>query len=176
MARLPYADLTDPAKHPIIERVIEERGSVLHLYHMLLHSAPLTEGWLALLTAIRQKLGIDGAIREMVIIRISLINGVAYEAEQHKPIAIREGMSQEQVAALGAWETSDLFDETERAVLALTDEMTRHVQVPTKTLEAVRRVFGETGTVELVATIAAYSMVSRVIEALEITGSDHRVL
>lgn len=176
MARLPYADLTDPAKHRIIERVIAERGSVLHLYHMLLHSAPLTEGWLSLLTAIRQKLSVNGAIREMVIIRVSLINGVAYEAEQHRPIAVREGMSEKQVAALDSWETSDLFNETERAVLALTDEMTRNVQVGKETLENVRRAFGEIGTVELVATIAAYSMVSRVIEALEIAGSDQRVL
>lgn len=176
MARLPYADLKDPAKHQIIERIVSERGSVLHLYHMLLHSLPLTEGWLALLTAIRQKLGIDGAIREMVIIRVSLINGVEYEAEQHRPIAVREGLSEEQVSALASWEASDLFNETERAILALTDEMTRNVQVRKETLKKVQCAFGEAGTVELVATIAAYSMVSRVIEALEITSSDARVL
>lgn len=43
MARLPYADLSAPAAQPVIERVIAERGSVLHLYQMLLHSVPLTE-------------------------------------------------------------------------------------------------------------------------------------
>lgn len=176
MARLPYADLTDPTKHRIIERIIAERGSVLHLYHMLLHSLPLTEGWLALLTAIRQKLGLEGAVREMVIIRVSLINGVDYEAEQHRPIAVREGMSEEQVLALANWETSELFNDTERAVLALTDEMTRNVQLRKETLEPVRRDFGHSGTVELVATIAAYNMVSRVIEALEITSGDVREL
>lgn len=176
MAILPYADLTDPAKQQIIERVIAERGSVLHLYHMLLHSLPLTEGWLALLTAIRQKLGLEGAVREMVIIRVSLINGVDYEADQHRPIAVREGMSKEQVSALANWETSELFNDTERAVLALTDEMTRNVQVTKETLEHVRREFGDTGTVELVATIATYNMVSRVIEALEITSADAREL
>lgn len=176
MARLPYADLTDPAKRQIIERVTAERGSVLHLYHMLLHSLPLTEGWLALLTAIRQKLGINGAIREMVIIRVSLINGVDYEAEQHRPIAVREGMSEEQVVALANWETSELFNDTERAALALTDEMTRNVQVKKETLEYVRRAFGDSGSVELVATIATYNMVSRVIEALEITSGDAREL
>lgn len=176
MARLPYADLSDPDKQHIIKRVVAERGSVLHLYHMLLHSLPLTEGWLALLTAIRQKLSVDGAIREMVIIRVSLLNGVAYEEEQHRPIAVSEGMSEAKVSALASWEVSDLFNETERAILALTDEMTRNVQVRKETFENVRHRFGEAGTVELVATIAAYNMVSRVIEAFEITGGDARVL
>ena len=93
MARIPYADLSNPATHNIVERIVAERGSVLHLYQMLLHSFPLAEGWLTYLTAIRQKLEIKGSIREMVIIRVALINGAEYEAEQHTPIAVKEGMS-----------------------------------------------------------------------------------
>ena len=55
MARLPYADLKDPALQPLVERIVAERGSLLHLYQMLLHSPPIAEGWLALMTAVRQK-------------------------------------------------------------------------------------------------------------------------
>jgi hypothetical protein len=54
MAHLPYADLTqlqDPAAQALVDRIVAERGSVLHLYQMLLHSPPLAQGWLAYLTA-----------------------------------------------------------------------------------------------------------------------------
>lgn len=174
MARLPYADLSAPDAQPLIKRIVAERGGVLHLYQMLLHSVPLTEGWLAFLTAVRQKCGLPGAIRELVIMRVAVINGAQYEADQHAPIALEEGITQAQIDALAEWQDSPLFSDTERAVLALTDAMTRDVRVPDEVLAAVRPHFDETGVVELVATIAAYNMVSRFLEALGIHSDDAR--
>ena len=49
MAHLPYADLSTPEAQPLVQRIVAERGSVLHLYQMLLHSPPLAEGWLGFL-------------------------------------------------------------------------------------------------------------------------------
>ena len=46
MARIPYADLTNPEAKPLVERIVAERGGVLHLYQMLLHSPPVASGWL----------------------------------------------------------------------------------------------------------------------------------
>jgi alkylhydroperoxidase family enzyme len=48
----------------------------------------------------------------------------------------------------------------------LTIEMTRQVRVADATFAAVRAVLGEQATVELVAVIAAYNMVSRFLVAL----------
>jgi alkylhydroperoxidase family enzyme len=52
--------------------------------------------------------------------------------------------------------------------------MTKQVQVPKDTLLAVQQHLGEQQTVELVATVAAYNMVSRFLEALHIHGTDVR--
>ena len=41
MARIPYADLSNPEAKPIVDRIVAERGSVLHLYQMLLNSPPM---------------------------------------------------------------------------------------------------------------------------------------
>lgn len=46
MAKLPYADIKRSEVAPLVKRITEERGSVLHLYQMLLHSPPVAEGWL----------------------------------------------------------------------------------------------------------------------------------
>jgi alkylhydroperoxidase family enzyme len=174
MARLPYADLTHPGAAPLVQRIVAERGSVLHLYQMLLHSPPLAEGWLNYLTAVRQKLSIGGALREMVIMRVAVLNGAPYEAYQHAPIALKEGMTQAQLDALEHWQDSPFFSDTERAVLRLTDAMTREIHFAPEIMEAVRAALGERGAVEVTATIAAYNMVSRFLEALQIHADDPR--
>jgi AhpD family alkylhydroperoxidase len=174
MARLPYADIGTPETKPLVDRIVAERGSVLHLYQMLLHSPPLAEGWLGYLTAVRHRLSLSGALRELVIMRVAVINGAPYEAEQHAPIALKEGMNQDQLDALGDWQGSPHFDPLERAALQLTDTMTRDVHVPPEVLAAVHGQLGAQQTVELVATIAAYNMVSRFLEALQIHSDDPR--
>ncbi len=174
MAHLPYADLARPDVQPLVQRIVTERGSVLHLYQMLLHSPPLAEGWLAFLTAVRQKLDLPGGLRELVIMRVALLNGAPYEADQHRPIALKEGVSPAQLDALADWRASPAFGARERAVLELCDTMTRDIQVPPAVLAAVNAELGERQTVELAATIAAYNMVSRFLEALHIHSDDRR--
>ena len=174
MAHLPYADLNRTEVQPLVQRIKAERGSVLHLYQMLLHSPRLTEGWLGFMTTVRQQLELPGTLRELVIMRVAQLNGAPYEAQQHEPIALKEGVSQAQLAALPQWAESDAFDGLERAVLQLCDTMTQQVQVPRATLLAVQQQLGDKQTVELVATIASYNMVSRFLEALHIHGDDAR--
>jgi AhpD family alkylhydroperoxidase len=174
MARLPYADLDTPAAQPLVERIVAERGHVLHLYQMLLHSPPLAEGWLTYLSAVRQQLSLPGALRELVIMRVAILNRAPYEADQHAPIALQEGVTQTQLDELPDWAASAQYSPLQRAALQLTDTMTRDVQVPERVLAAVRAVLGDQQTVELVATIAAYNMVSRFLEALHIHSDDRR--
>ncbi len=173
MARIPYAQPDTPERKTIAERIVRERGSLLHLYKMLLNSAPVADGWLTYLTAIRQKCKLHGAIREMVIMRVAFINGASYEADQHAPIALREGLSQAQVDALHDWESATCFTDEQRAVLAYCDTMTKKIQVPDDIYNAVARFYDAEHMVELTATIAAYNMVSRFLEALQVHSHDH---
>jgi AhpD family alkylhydroperoxidase len=174
MARLPYADPDAPGLGPLVERIVAERGELPHLYQQLLHSPPVAAGWLTYLTTIRHESSLPGTIRELVIMRVALLNHAPYEAEQHAPVARREGVTEPQLADLAAWETSGLFDDAERAALAYTDAMTREVHVPDAVFAEVRAAFDERRAVELTATIAAYNMVSRFLEALQVRGSDPR--
>jgi AhpD family alkylhydroperoxidase len=172
LARIPYADPARPESRALAERITRERGQLLHLYAMLLHSTPVAEGWLRFLTAIRHECALPGALREMVIMRIAHVNGAPYEAAQHAPIALREGLTEAQVEALTDWHSSPLFDDTQRAVLAYCDAMSREIRVPAETFAAIRSIFGERELVELTATIGAYNMVSRFLEALQIDHHD----
>lgn len=167
MARLSYPDQNDPAIAPLVQRIKAERGKILNLYGMLLHSPPVAEGWLAFLTAIRQKCILSGRIRELVIMRIAVINGADYEFRAHAPFALDEGFSQAQIDALREG-SAELFDDRERAALAYSESMTREVHVPDAVFDAVKIHFSERELVELTATIAAYNLVSRFLEALQV--------
>lgn len=174
MARLPYADpkTTVESDPDLVNRIINERGGMLHLYAMLLQSPRFAEGWLSLLTAVRHQSQLPGTLREMMIMRVAHLNAAPYEAEQHRPIALHEGLSNAQVDAIAGWQGVDLFDPAQRAALAYCDAMTRDVHVPTEIFEALRPHFPAPIIAELTITIAAYNMVSRVLEALQISSSD----
>ncbi len=167
MARISYPDLSNPTIAPAVERIVAERGHVLKLYEMLLHSPPVAAGWLSFLTAIRQQGQLSGRIRELAIMRVAVINGADYEFRAHTPFTLKEGVSQLQIDALREGQF-DSFDAVERAVLEYTDSMTRNVQVPDAVFEAVRLHFNERELVELTATIGAYNLVSRFLEALQV--------
>jgi alkylhydroperoxidase family enzyme len=168
MARIPYADTERPDIAPLAARIKAERGGkILNLYRMLLQSPPVAEGWLTFLTAIRQKSGLAARVRELVIMRVAVLNAAEYEFQAHLPFAKKEGVSDAQVAGLRTGDTA-LFDERERAALAYTEAMTRSIRVPEDVFAAVRRSFDDREIVELTATIGAYNLVSRFLEALQI--------
>ena len=100
--------------------------------------------------------------------QVAHLNGAPYEAGQHAPIALREGLTQAQLDALPRWQDSVEFGPELQAALALTDAMTRDVHVSPALMARVRAQFDERRTVELVGTIASYNMVSRFLEALKI--------
>lgn len=169
MARIPYPDLErDPDAARLTAQIVAERGKLHNLYRMLLNSPPVAQGWLNFLTAIRQKCQLSGRVRELAILRIAVINKAPYEFDSHIPFALKEGLTQKQIDALGNWEEADVFDAAERAVLAYTDAMTRDVHVPDAVFAPIPRHFDPREITELTATIAAYNLVSRFLEALEV--------
>ena len=169
MARVPYVEEKDhPELAPLVARIKAERGKVLDLYKVLLHSPAVMEGWLGLFTAIRQKTKLAGRYRELAILRVAVLNGADYEYQAHLPFALKEGATREQIAALKSWQVSPLFDAAERAVLAYTDTMTRQIQVPDELFAEVQKHFDAQGLVELTATIAGYNLVSRFLEAMQV--------
>jgi len=145
-----------------------ERGEIPLLYQVLLNSAPVAQGWEKMLTAVRNRSSLPADLREMVIIRVAALNRAPYELEAHRPVALAAGVSEAKLDALRAPHPGDAFTPLERAVLALTDAMTREVQVSDALFDPLRAHFDERALVELVATVAAYNMVSRLLEALRI--------
>ena len=145
------------------------RGALLNIYKLLLHSPPLAATWFEHFNAVRWKTELAGRTREIVIIRVALLNRMDYVLRQHVPsLAQAEGLSEQECSALSDWETSSLFNASERAALGLADAMTRAVDVPDSVFTDLRRDFSERQIVELAVLIGSYNMHNRVFSALKV--------
>lgn len=174
MARLDYVDASTPGVDTALVRAVEQRrgGRLLNLDRQLLHSAPVARGWNSYLGEIRTGCELDGATRELVILLVAVLNRAPYEFSQHAPVALAEGVPQAKISALENWHGSDLFSQKEHDTLAYANAMTLDVQVPDEVFNSARQHFTDREMVELTATIAAYNMVSRFLEALQIETED----
>ncbi len=170
MARLPFVDGHTPGVDAELVRAVQARrgGGLLNLDRQLLHSAPLARGWNGFMGAIRTDGVLDGGLRELVILLVAVLNRAPYEFVQHAPVALAEGVPQAKLDAVAQWQASALFSPRERDVLAYAQAMTLQVQVPQAVFDAARGHFSDRELVELTATVAAYNMVSRFLEALQI--------
>ena len=104
---------------------------------------------------------------------MAVLNRADYELLQHAPEWLAAGGTQAQLERLqdidAALQDAALFSEAERAVLQLTLEMTRNVQVTNACFQRVHQALdAPQAQVELVGVIAAYNMVSRFLEALQV--------
>lgn len=167
--------LVTPGTRPEIadleERIKKERGGKISLlYQVLLNSPSIANGWEQMLSAVRNRSSIPGDLRELAILRVAVLNRADYEFEAHVPHALNAGLGEEAIETLRTASAFDatLFTENQLLVLELTDKMTREVAVPDELMERINLRFNPQEVVELVATVAAYNMVSRFLVALAI--------
>lgn len=147
----------------------ERGGDIALLYQVLLNSAPIASGWEKMLTAVRNRTSVPANLRELIILRVAILNRASFEFEAHVPCAQRAGVSQAKIDSLHQWPRSaSEYDDDERLVLELTDHMTRDIEVPDTIMNRVCKRFDHREMVEIIATVAAYNMVSRFLVALNI--------
>lgn len=151
-------------------QIVAERGRVSPLYQVLLNSPAIAHGWEQMLSAVRNRNSIPPAVRELVILRVAVLNRAPYEFDAHVPHARAAGVAQAAIDAsrMVPLPTDAPLSAAERAALRLADAMTRDIEVPAALYDEVRAHFDAQGQVDLVATVAAYNMVSRLLVALQI--------
>jgi len=174
MSRISYLDdKTIPEESlSLVDKVRARRpeGKLLNLDKVLLYSEPVAAGWQNMFSRLRNDLGISAKLRELIILRIAILNNAGYEFEQHYPEAIKAGIELSQIDALklDVVPPSE-FAHEELAILDYTDAMTHQVQVADVVYNKLGEFFDSKQIVEITALVAGYNMVSRFLEAIQIT-------
>ena len=111
-------------------------------------------------TAELDRVGIAPQVRELVRLRASQLNGCVYCVDLHSKDARAAGMTEQKLHAVVVWQDSGLFTAAERAVLRLTESVTRlsETHVPEADLADVVSIFGEERTAALVSLIVTINV------------------
>jgi len=119
----------------------------------------------ALSAAAKRGLG-DPALAELVVVRASQLNHCAFCLDMHLTIARELGVSVQQLDLLAAWEEAEgVFDERERAALALTEAVTvlTDGRVPDEVYERAAKHFGDRELAHLIGLVVAINNWNRVM-------------
>ncbi|MDO9436412.1 carboxymuconolactone decarboxylase family protein [Hydrogenophaga sp.] len=166
----PIAPGTRPELADQEVRIAAARGRISGLYQVLLNSPPIAHGWEQMLSAVRNHSSLSAAVRELVILRVAVLNRAPYEFDAHVPHALAAGVSQAAIDATRVVPPAadSPWSDAERVALELADTMTRDIEVPDALFARVEAVFQGQQLLDLVATVAAYNMVSRLLVALRV--------
>jgi AhpD family alkylhydroperoxidase len=108
--------------------------------------------------------GLEPLLKELVMTRISQINGCAFCLHHHTIDARKQGETEERLYLLNAWRESALYSERERAALGWTEALTlvSQTHAPDDAYEALRRHFTDEEQVRLTLLIAQVNAWNRI--------------
>ncbi|GAA3724224.1 carboxymuconolactone decarboxylase family protein [Salinactinospora qingdaonensis] len=115
---------------------------------------------------------IDREVHELVKLRASYLNGCAFCVDMHSNDALKGGESQQRLFLVATWrEAGDHFTESERAVLALVDEVTKLGEhgVADATYDEVARHFSEREIATLLMAIGLINVYNRLAVSTRMT-------
>ncbi|MEV6069593.1 carboxymuconolactone decarboxylase family protein [Nocardia sp. NPDC052001] len=118
------------------------------------------------------------ATQELVKIRASQINSCGMCLDMHTKDAAHAGETPVRLAMVAAWRESTVFDEAERAALALTEEGTRladaHQGISEDTWAQVRKNYDDDQIGALISLIATINAWNRLNVIAGMTGGEYQ--
>lgn len=107
--------------------------------------------------------GLTAAHRHLIKLYASQLNGCSYCVASHAKEALEDGYLPEKLIQLGSFRETPAFDETERAILQLTYEVTRiSERVSDATYARAIEILGEAYAAKVLMGIIAINMWNRV--------------
>lgn len=107
--------------------------------------------------------------KELIKIRASQINGCAFCIDMHTKDARKHGETEQRIYLLNAWKETDLFNEEEKVVLALTEEVTLIAQggLSDETYQKAKALFDEQYIAQLIMVVVAINGWNRISVATQ---------
>ncbi|MRV70412.1 carboxymuconolactone decarboxylase family protein [Duganella sp. FT92W] len=170
MARVKYLQRSDfsGSEDALFDRLERERKvPTANIFRALAHAPLILDQFLSYANAIRAS-EISPKLRELAILTVGHCTDSEYEIAHHQSHGLKAGISPEQLKAIGQFEHSPLFNEEERAVMALARESTQRVNVSDHTWNRVAAFMNEKQLVELALNVAWYNSGVRIMGALGI--------
>ena len=121
---------------------------------------------------------LEPALIELVLMRVSQINGCAFCLDMHSKDARAAGETEQRLYLLPAWRETRLYSERERIALAWAEDLTElasHEPVSDALYEQAGQVFEEAELVDLTLLVVAINSWNRVNVAARSIGGHYKV-
>ena len=110
-------------------------------------------------------------LRELAILRVAHRTDSRYEWMQHVKLGMREGLTEEEIAAVQRGEAADAFD---RTILAATDELLDTYELSDATWSALGERLDERQRMDFVFTVGCYVTVSMALKTFGVELEQER--
>ena len=156
----PKTDVTDDDAEVLARAGTRPGRDPLNIFSTMVHNRRVANRTVLLGGAFLGKGTISGREREIVILRVGHNASAQYEFGQHVVIGRREGLTDDEIASLATEDPGDDWATTERALIALADELCDVDCVSDETWATLSQTFDEGQMVELVVLAGYYRMIS----------------
>jgi AhpD family alkylhydroperoxidase len=152
----------------LYDALVAQRGVVPNMFKVLAHTPEIAKSVAGFLKPLLSDGALPGWYKELVAVRVGILNASEYAVKAHEISARKKGASEEKIAGVKDFE-SQPYSEKEKAGFRLADRLHRGAAEVDDTFFAeLRREFKETELVELFLTAAAFEMFPRFIDGLRI--------
>ncbi len=120
---------------------------------------------------------LESALVELVLMRVSQINGCAFCLDMHSKDARAAGETEQRLYLLPAWRETKLYSERERVALAWAEELTELASpeaLPDSLYEQASQYFDEDALVDLTMLIVTINSWNRINVAARTIGGHYK--
>jgi 4-carboxymuconolactone decarboxylase len=161
-------DAVTPEAATLYDALLAQRSVVPNMFKVLAHRPEIAAGVAGFLKPLLSDGALTGWYKELVAVRISILQQSDYAIRAHSASARKKGAAEEQIAGVQEFERGP-FSEKEKLGFRLADRLDRGASAVDDAFYAqLKAVFSNAELVELFLTAAAFEMFPRFVDGLRI--------
>ena len=158
--------------HPVLEPIfgaLKNAGSgPLNIHRIIANAPDFYAGFSHFATVLRGRGETSRAERELAIHHTVLSLGARYESIQHRRIALKVGLNEEQVDNVLDWRNQTCFDERQTVLLELAEAVLKSRALSSDQWQRISASLTRGEVVEIALTTAFYSAVSQLTHVIPV--------
>ncbi len=143
-----------------------------NVFRMVANAQSSLQGFVQLASSILLQSEFDARKREIAILRVAHITKSSYEWEQHVLLALRFGVTQEEINLVGVDGPVTGLDEELLLICRVAEEISRDIRLSDEALAEILAKYGTRQATELILCISYFNMLSRFLESTRVELDD----
>lgn len=169
---IPPAQWSAAQRHEAEAIIDGPRGALLSPFVPLLRSPELMGHAQRMGEYLRYRSALDQRLSELAILLVARAWSQPVEWAIHAPIAAREGLAPETIAAIGEGRRPSALAEDEAVVFDICTELEHDRQLTDPTWAAAVQRLGEQGAIDLIGLVGYYGLLAMVMNAARTPAPD----